>query len=123
METHSSAQSERRGMSKAYITGYILSVILTIIAFGLVMVAHLPKKILIADILGLAIVQLFVQLYFFLHLGREQKPYWNALVFLFAVGVVVIIVGGSLWIMNNLNYNMTMSPEQMEMYMHDHQGF
>jgi hypothetical protein len=31
--------------------------------------------------------------------------------------MLVVIVAGSLWIMNNLNYNMMMTPEQMDAYM------
>jgi len=54
----------------------------------------------------LATIQLFVQLIFFLHLDREPKPFWNLQVLMFAAGVIVIIVVGSIWIMNNLNYNM-----------------
>jgi len=34
--------------------------------------------------------------------------------------VVMILVGGSLWIMKNLNYRMT--PEQMNQYMIDQNG-
>lgn len=107
----------------SYIIGFVLSIALTLIAFGLVMSHTLPTMILIADIVGLAVIQICIQLFFFLHLGRESKPYWNILSLVFALGVIVIIVGGSLWIMDNLNYNMMMSPEQMNMYMHDHQGF
>ena len=33
----------------------------------------------------------------------------------FMLGIVLIIVGGSVWIMNNLNYRMT--PQQMEQYL------
>lgn len=57
-------------------------------------------------LIGFAISQLLVQLIFFLHLGRESKPRWNILVFLFAALVVLIVVVGSLWIMNNLDYHM-----------------
>jgi heme/copper-type cytochrome/quinol oxidase subunit 4 len=53
----------------------------------------------------LALTQLFVQLTFFLHLDRESKPWWNNIVLAFAVTCVFIIVGGSIWIMSNLNYH------------------
>jgi predicted RNA-binding protein associated with RNAse of E/G family len=34
------------------------------------------------------------------------------------VGILVIVVGGSIWIMNNLNYNMMqMSPTEKTNYM------
>jgi cytochrome o ubiquinol oxidase subunit IV len=60
---------------------------------------------LVAVIIVLAVSQLFVQLLFFLHLSRESRPRWNLIVLLFAAMVLLIVVLGSLWIMNNLNYH------------------
>ncbi len=57
-------------------------------------------------------LQALVQLVFFLHLGVEEKPHWNLISFLFAVLVMVLVVGGSLWIMASLNYN-AMPPMKM----------
>lgn len=48
---------------------------------------------------------MFIQLFFFLHLGQESKPYWNSQLFLFMLTILVILVIGSLWIMHNLSYN------------------
>ncbi len=61
---------------------------------------------LLLTILGLAVAQALLQLFFFLHLGLESKPHWGMATFLFTALVVVIIIGGSLWIMDNLNYNL-----------------
>lgn len=61
---------------------------------------------LVFTLIGFAISQLLVQLIFFLHLGRGSNVRWNILVFLFATLVILIVVIGSLWIMNNLDYNM-----------------
>jgi cytochrome o ubiquinol oxidase operon protein cyoD len=90
----------------SYISGFILSIILTLAAYFMVVNKVVAGKALIASIIGLAVVQLFVQLLFFLHLGRETKPRFNLMIFLFATLVVTIVVGGSLWIMYNLDYNM-----------------
>ncbi|MCI0560443.1 MAG: hypothetical protein MN733_18305, partial [Nitrososphaera sp.] len=66
----------------------------------------------------LAMVQLFVQLELFLHLSHS--PRLHRAVFAFAALLVVIIVGGSLWIMNNLDYQMMqMSPTEADRYMLD----
>lgn len=90
----------------SYIVGFILSIVLTFVAYILVVNHILEGVWLVGAIIVLAIIQLFVQLFFFLHLGKESKPRWNLLMFSFALLVVVIVVFGSLWIMNNLNYNM-----------------
>ncbi|MGE5298418.1 MAG: hypothetical protein ACM3KF_00060, partial [Acidobacteriota bacterium] len=47
----------------------------------------------------------------------KEKPKWRLASYLFTWFTLLIIVVGSLWIMNNMNYNMMMSPEQMTDYM------
>ena len=101
-----------RGNLRTYVIGFALSIVLTLIAYALVVNEVWSSNVLIAVIIGLAIVQLFVQLVFFLHLGRESKPRWNLIVLTFAVIVVVIVVLGSLWIMQNLNYSHEHGPEE-----------
>jgi len=100
------------GSLAGYIAGFILSLVLMVVAYWLVlqhknsgqpMFSH---QFLVVTVVVLAITQLFVQLVFFLHLDRESKPRWNLLVASFAAIVVLILVLGSIWIMNNLNYNM-----------------
>lgn len=104
------------GNPSNYLTGFGLSVGLTLVAYFLVTLGALPRQMTIIAVLTLAIAQLFVQLHFFLHLGRESKPRLNLLSFAFMLIVVVIVVFGTLWIMQNLNYH-TRSPEQMDTYM------
>lgn len=94
-----------------YIAGYVLSLGLTSTAFWLVH-KHLQShhvspsdNFMLAALAVLALTQLMVQLVFFLHLDRESKPRWNGLVLSFAAMVVVILVGGSIWIMTNLGYH------------------
>jgi cytochrome o ubiquinol oxidase operon protein cyoD len=90
----------------AYVIGFVSSIVLTLFAYILVVNHVISGTGLVAAIVGLAIIQLFVQLFFFLHLGEEKKPRWNLMALLFAATVVIIVVFGSLWIMSNLNYNM-----------------
>jgi cytochrome o ubiquinol oxidase operon protein cyoD len=109
------------GKLSAYILGYLLSLELTLVAYGIVNRAaktHLSfgyRKAVISVVV-LAIMQLFVQLVCFLHLDRESKPRWNLKVLLFAALIVLIVVFGSLWIMNNLNYHME-QPGQVNKYL------
>lgn len=106
-----------------YITGFLLSIILTLLAYWIAVGGAYEKGFIIAIIIGLAILQLFVQLYFFLHLGEELRPRWRLVSLGFGLLVVIIVVLGSLWIMDNLNYNMMHSPEKMETYMEKQGGF
>lgn len=90
--------------------GFGLSIILTIIAFGLVW-EHIQTdhdfpshELLLPVLIVLALIQFFVQVVLFLHVGSEEKPRYNLLALLFAILVVVIVVGGTLWIMGNLHH-------------------
>lgn len=97
---------------KTYITGFILSLALTLAAyFAVVWQAPVTLWVIIA----LAMIQLIVQMVFFLHLGQGEDGHWNLTVFFSTVAIILILVAGSIWIMNHLNYNMT--PGDMNIYM------
>ena len=104
---------------KSYITGFICSAILTLAAYFIV-VYHVPNAVFI--ILGLALIQLLVQLIFFLHLNQGADRKWNLVVLLSTVSIILILVIGSIWIMNHLNYNMMASPTQMNTYIDSQDG-
>lgn len=99
-------ENEMHGTLKSYVIGFILSLVLTLASFLLVSEHLLPAWTLILTIVGLAVVQVVVQLLFFLHLGSDSKPYWNIIIFLFMLVIMAILVIGSLWIMYNLDYYM-----------------
>jgi cytochrome o ubiquinol oxidase operon protein cyoD len=107
----------------AYVVGFILSILLTLLAYGTVTSHSFTAPVTITLIVFFAIVQLFVQLIFFLHLGAESRPRWRLVTLGFGVLVVAIVVFGSLWIMDNLNYNMMHSPDKMQQYIDKQAGF
>lgn len=90
------------GSLRLYVTGFILSLVLTLAAYFCTTHHAASGWALIGVLSALAVAQLMVQLLFFLHIGDERKPRWNLNALLFAAMVVVIIVFGSLWIMKNL---------------------
>ena len=101
--------------------GFALSLLFTLAAYFLVANRLLSGGILTFTILGLALFQLVVQLLFFLHLGQESKPRWNLVIFLSTVSIILIIVLGSIWIMNNLDYR-HMSPTETNTYILKDEG-
>ncbi|MEI6477769.1 MAG: cytochrome o ubiquinol oxidase subunit IV [bacterium] len=94
------------GNLASYTAGFLLSVILSGAAYLAVEQGLVAGTQLIVMLVAFAILQLMVQLVFFLHLDTVSSR-WKLLVFLFMAMVVAILVGGSIWIMNNLNYNMS----------------
>ncbi len=104
--TITSATGASHGSLKSYIVGFILSILLTIIPYYLVVNHGLAHDVTILAIVGLGVLQLLVQLVFFLHLNTSSEQRWNLMTFVFTVLILAIIVIGSLWIMWNLDYNM-----------------
>lgn len=112
------------GTTRSYIVGFVLSVVLTLTAYILITQRSLANRSLILAVAVLAAVQFLAQLFFFLHLGGESRPRVNLITLLFALLVVFIIVFGSLWIMNNLDYNHahTMTPEETDTFIRQDEG-
>jgi cytochrome o ubiquinol oxidase operon protein cyoD len=97
-----------------YVTGFVLSVILTAIPFWLVMGKVLPNPTMTTFvILGLAMVQIYVHMVFFLHMTSKAEGGWAWMSLIFTLVLLVITLSGSLWIMYHLKTNtMPVTPEQ-----------
>lgn len=89
-----------------YAIGFTSCLILTGISFLLAAYPSHAGKYLIPILAGLALVQATIQLRYFLHLGEEEKPRWESLLFYCMLVLLLVIVGGSLWIMQDLNQRM-----------------
>ena len=110
---------ESHASVKSYMIGFVLSVILTAIPFGLVMDAThhgFSADTVLAAILAFAIVQVFVHIVYFLHMDRSAEQRWNVLAFAFTILILAIVVAGSVWIMHNATSNMehSMAPTSSE---------
>ena len=102
------------GSMRDYVTGFVLSVILTAIPFWLVMNGVIASSNMTAlVILGFAAVQIVVHMVYFLHMNTKSEGGWNMLALIFTAVLVVIVLSGSLWVMHHLNTNMMpMSPHE-----------
>lgn len=96
-------QREWHGSYSSYVVGFILSLFLTILSFTLVTEELLIGSTLVYTLTALAIFQAVIQIIFFLHLGHEDYPQWETLVFSFMILVLLVIALGTLWIMYDLN--------------------
>jgi cytochrome o ubiquinol oxidase subunit IV len=63
----------------------------------------------------LAVAQIGVHLVFFLHITTAPDNTNNVLALAFGVLIVALVIGGSLWIMDNLNRNMLPMHQMMQM--------
>jgi cytochrome o ubiquinol oxidase operon protein cyoD len=102
------------GSFKGYLTGFVLSVILTAIPFWLVMGNVFQESSTAAlVVLGFAAVQIVVHMVYFLHLNTRSEGGWTMLALIFTLVLVVITLSGSLWVMFHLNTNMMPMPHDM----------
>ena len=101
--SHNGHDDAGHGSVKSYVIGFVLSVILTLIPFGLVMYPTLPKSITLMIVLAFAVIQVLVHLVYFLHLDRSAAQRNNVIAFVFAALVIVLLVGLSLWIMFSIH--------------------
>ncbi|KMO41571.1 cytochrome O ubiquinol oxidase [Methylobacterium variabile] len=114
MSTHSlhvASDGNRGHGRRSYWTGCALAVILTVIPFWLVMARPLHDPGWTAAIIfALALVQIVVHVVSFLHLDTQSEEGWTLLAFLFTAVIVILTIGGSVWVMYHLNTNMMPMP-------------
>jgi cytochrome o ubiquinol oxidase subunit IV len=94
------------GSAKSYITGFVISLILTAIPFALVMSGVLPAWATLAGIFCAGVAQILAHLHYFLHLSSSSAERWNAPALILTILIMILFVGGTFWIMYTLNYRM-----------------
>jgi len=100
---------------RGYMTGFVLSVILTAIPFWLVMSDALDNRTAtIAIILALGAVQIVVHVIYFLHMDTRAEGGWTLMSFLFTATLILIMLAGSIWIMFHLHENTHAVPTPIE---------
>jgi len=139
---HQASHTQEHGISTGkYMMGFVLAVVLTLLSFLPVILylvgqgsAHmafgsaswLPNLDLfgfggwslsakLIYLLGLALIQMAVQIVFFLHLNEGPDAKWNVGTMWVAVLCVCIIIVGTWLTMQHLNYNMMGGSGRVEM--------
>jgi cytochrome o ubiquinol oxidase operon protein cyoD len=94
--------------ARSYLIGLMLALVLTAIPFAAVYFHLLSGPAIYALIAVAAIAQVLVHFRYFLHLGFSATPRENLLTLALAAVLIVVLVGGCLWIMTDLNLRMGM---------------
>ena len=100
---------------RGYLIGLVLAAGLTAASFYFCFSGLIYGPAIPAALVALAVAQMGVHLVFFLHLTTGPDNTNNALALAFGVLIVTLVIGGSLWIMANLNHNMLPMARVMEM--------
>ena len=90
-----------------YLTGFVLSVVLTAIPFWLVIAKVIADRNTAVLVLGgFAVAQILVHMVCFLHMNGKVEGGWTLLATIFTVVFVAITITGTLWVMFHMNANM-----------------
>ncbi len=101
------ADAHAHGSRREYVIGFLLSVLLTAIPFGLVMSGIIADpRWTVGVVMACAVVQIVVHMIFFLHMNARSENGWTLMALIFTVVIVVIVLAGSLWVMFHMNQNM-----------------
>ena len=86
--------------------GLIFAFFLTLLPFVMVYGRLLPRTFNLA-VIGIAgIIQILLQLHYFLGVGGSKKEQWNLISLIFTALIMAIFIGGTLWVMFTLNSRM-----------------
>ena len=111
---HPSRERGKSGIG-GYAIGLALAALLTACSFYISSTKLIwPSGVPIALIV-FAVAQIGIHLVFFLHLTTGAENINNSMALAFGVLIMVLLIGGSLWIMSHLNANMTSMPMTMDM--------
>lgn len=113
--------SSAESSTARYVLGFLGSLVCTFAAYWVVVAHPMAHTVALGALIVLALVQLFIQLALFLHLGDRGNTL-NKLALALTLIIVGIVVVGSLWIMYNLNARMMPTTTQMMQYNQSQDG-
>ncbi|WP_295544732.1 cytochrome o ubiquinol oxidase subunit IV [uncultured Pseudacidovorax sp.] len=99
-------RQEKRRELRAYLVGFALSVLLTALPFAVVAGGWATGLQAYVVIGAAALVQVAVHFRFFLHIGLGRSTRDDLQLILFTALIIVLMVGGTVWILGNLHARM-----------------
>jgi cytochrome o ubiquinol oxidase subunit IV len=91
---------------QGYLMGLVLAALLTVASFSVLHTNLIWGPGIVVMLVVLAIAQIGVHLVFFLHLTTAPDNTNNIFALAFGILIVILIIGGSIWIMHHLNERM-----------------
>jgi cytochrome o ubiquinol oxidase operon protein cyoD len=97
---HAEVYSEAHGFPTAHVIGFVISIVMTFAALWLVLSRRLGPAALTASILGLAVLQIAVQLFFFMHINEGPRPRLHVTALALGLFFTFCVIAGSIWVMS-----------------------
>ena len=100
---------------RGYLIGLGFATLLTVASFTILRSTFVWAPAIPMALIVFAIAQMGVHLVFFLHITTGPDNTNNVMALAFGVLIVMLVVGGSIWIMAHLNANMVPMDQLMQM--------
>jgi cytochrome o ubiquinol oxidase subunit IV len=98
-----------------YGVGLFLAVLLTAVSFYISGTNMVWRPSIPVALVVLAIAQMGIHVVFFLHITTGPENTNNVMALGFGIMIVLLIVGGSVWIMDHMNHSMMPMQQIMDM--------
>ena len=112
-EQEADAKTDVRKAVGIYAIGFLLAAILTGASFWAAGSHAIFGPAVPVALIALAVAQMGVHLVFFLHITTGPDNTNNTLALAFGILIVVLVLVGSLWIMDHLHHNLMPMQEMM----------
>lgn len=96
-----------------YLVGLGLAALLSVASFAAARSGLIYAPAIPVALIALAVAQMGVHLVFFLHITTGPDNTNNTLALVFGILIVVLVLVGSLWIMDHLHHNLMPMQEMM----------
>ena len=107
-------EEEHEGVA-GYVIGLGLASLLTIVSFVVAGTTWVWEPSIPVALTVLAVAQMGVHIVFFLHITTGPDNTNNTMALAFGILIVLLVMGGSLWIMSRMNENMEPMQGTMQM--------
>jgi cytochrome aa3 quinol oxidase subunit IV len=92
-------KKEQFGFPWSHVIGYIGSILLTVVALWLAVNAPFSRGGIITILLVLAVLQILIQLIFFMHITENRGPAYHTIAIILGFVFTFAVVAGSIWVM------------------------
>lgn len=89
-----------KGFPITQVYGFVLSLILTLVALIVALKTSLPYTVILWIIGSLAVIQAGLQLFMFMHLNEGEDSKSQTINVIYGVFIAAVTVAGSIWVMS-----------------------
>lgn len=101
---------EEKRERQSYRTGLAASILLTAVPFALVAIGAAGRDATLAVIALFALIQVVVQVRWFLHIDLSRQKREDLQLILFSTLLLILMAGGTVWVLADLGRRMTLLP-------------